>query len=241
MTRGWPLLALLGGTLAASAATAGSFVPPSGCTAYLTVQSRGCVVSNHYICEADPPGHQWRADYDQEGLFFQSRIDAEGQWIESRDISPPEVTFLDPNPADPGSLTNLLSSGRDAFDFGLTTDSGARSRVTGYDRLTGVTVTIDGVTLRQTEFAFTETAEDGTVLRRSSGNEFVHPGWRIFLSGIGEWDFGDGTALPYDGSPVSFIEPGEPGFGATQPLFDCDAVLSSLPAQPQAIPPSEES
>jgi hypothetical protein len=32
-----------------------------------------------------------------------------------------------------------------------------------------------------------------------------------------------------NGSPVQFIFPGEPGFAATEPLYECDAVLSGLP------------
>ena len=39
-----------------------------------------------------------------------------------------------------------------------------------------------------------------------------------------------------NGSPVQFIFPGEPGFAATEPLFECDAVLSSLPhSSPEVI------
>ena len=36
-----------------------------------------------------------------------------------------------------------------------------------------------------------------------------------------------------DGSPVQFINPGEPGFLATEPLFECDAIMSSLPFNPE--------
>ena len=34
------------------------------------------------------------------------------------------------------------------------------------------------------------------------------------------------AALPVDGSPVQFIFPGEPGFFSTEPIFDCDALMS---------------
>ena len=52
--------------------------------------------------------------------------------------------------------------------------------------------------------------------------------------GPSEWDGGDGNYLPIDGSPVQFIFPGEPGFASTQPLFDCDAVMSSLSLPPKS-------
>lgn len=227
-----PLAAL--GLMLASPALAGTFTPPEGCTAFVTVQSKGCRVSNHYTCEADPAGDQWRADFDQEGVFFISRIDAEAQWLESFEIDPPARQTLDPNPADPASFSDLLASGNDSYIFGLSKDTGERTRVRGNDRLTGQQVVIDGITLRQTEFNFTETDLSGKVLRRSRGNEYIHPEWRVFFSGPSEWDGGDGTYLPLDGSPVQFIFPGEPGFASTQPLFDCDAVMSSLPFPPKS-------
>ncbi len=214
--------------LLASPALAGSFTPPQGCTTYLTVQSRGCYVANYYTCEGDPAGHQWRADFDQEGIFFMSRIDAETQWIESVDMNPTVIQTLDPNPQDPASFTDLITKGRDDFIFELSKDNGEHSKVRGYDKLTGKTFTIDGVTLDETEFEYTETDDSGAILRRAKGNEYISREWRMFFSGHSEWDQGDGTYLPLEGSPVSFVNPGEPGFAATQPLFDCDAMMSSL-------------
>lgn len=216
------------GVAAGSAALAGSFKPPEGCETFMTVQSRQCVVTNHYRCSADAPGDQWRADFDQEGLFFVSKINAEAEWVESHSFNPTTVQRLDPGAADPASFSDLLAKGVDDFVFGLTKDNGEQSRVKGQDRLTGKSWVIDGITLEETEFTYTETAPDGTILRQSRGNEYIHPEWRLFFSGPSEWNGGDGTFLPIDSSPVSFIFPGEPGFAATQPIFDCDAVMSSL-------------
>ena len=64
--------------------------------------------------------------------------------------------------------------------------------------------------------------------------KYISAEWRLFFSGPSEWDGGDGTYLPIDGSPMQFIFPGEPGFASTQPLFDCDAVMSSLPFPPKS-------
>lgn len=194
----------------------------------MTVQSRGCRVSNHYRCLADPPGDNWRADFDQEGISFQSRIDYEGQWIESFDFGTSVRQRLDANPADPTSFSELLASGLDPFDFGMSRDDGTTSRGVGFDRLTGRSIVIDGVTLNETEFDFTETDPEGTTLRRARGNEYIHPEWRLFFAGPSEWDPGDGRFLPLDGSPVEFIFPGEDGFRATQPKYDCDALTAGL-------------
>lgn len=214
-------------------ALAGSFTPPEGCTTFMTVQARQCRVSNHYKCSADTPGDQWRADFDQEGPYFVSRINAEAEWVESYDLGEAAVRqTLDPNPADPASFSELLSSGTDTFAFNLSRDNGEQTRVTGFDTLTGRSVTIDGVTLAETEFEFTETDPNGVVLRQSRGREYIHPEMRLFFSGPSEWRGPDGDFLPTDGSPVTFLFPGEPGFAATEPLFDCDPLMTrATPSQ----------
>lgn len=212
-------------TFTALPAGAGSFTPPAGCSGFLTVQSRACRVSNYYTCTQDAAGDQWRADFDQEGLFFASRVDSEGQWVESIEMSPMVRQTLDPSPEDPASFTELLG-GSDTFAFKLSRDNGERSAVRGFDRLTGKQFVIDGITLSETQFEYSETDGDGNFLRRSRGMEYIHPEWRIFFAGPTEWDGGAGY-VPMDGSPVEFIFPGEPGFFSTEPLFECDAVLSS--------------
>lgn len=217
---------------------AGTWTVPEGCEAFLTVQSKGCRVSHYYKCSADAPGDQWRVDLDQEGPFFYSRINHEAEWVESYD---PVKQVLDPDPADPASMTELLAEGMDTWSFSLSKEDGTGSRAEGYDRLTGKSVTIDGITLQQTEVDFTEYGRDGTVLRRSRGNEYVHPDWRLFFAGPGETDLGDGQWLPIDGSPVDFVFPGEKGFLSSQPLYDCDALTAEV-ARPmtEVLPASFE-
>ena len=212
--------------LGATPALAGTWSAPEGCEAFLTVQSKACRVSHYYTCQGDAPGAQWRVDIDQEGPFFYSKIDAEAQWVESYD---PIKQTLDANPADPASFSELLASGLDTWDFTLSKADGSASRAAGYDRLTGKTVVIDGITLSQTEVEFTEYDRDGNVIRQSRGNEYAHPDWRLFFAGPGETDLGDGQWLPIDGSPVDFIFPEEEGFLASQPIYDCDALTAELP------------
>ena len=62
--------------LAETAVAGSTFQPPAGCSVFLTVQSRGCRVSNNYTCAADAAGDKWRADFDQEGLFFLRRTES---------------------------------------------------------------------------------------------------------------------------------------------------------------------
>ena len=216
---------------------AGSFTPPAGCTTFLTVQAKGCRVSNHYTCQADAPGDQWRADFDLDGIFFMSRINAEAEWVESYNFNPTVKQWLEPGATDPASFSGLLATGLDTFAFHLSDETGAQSEVRGFDRMTGRSVTIDGVALQETEFEFSETAPDGTVLNQSRGHEYVSPDWRLFFAGPSEWNGGDGTFVPYDGSPIQFILPGEGGFASTQPLFDCDPMMTQAePGDAHLVP-----
>lgn len=194
----------------------------------MTVQAKGCRVSNHYKCSADQPGDQWRADFDQEGLYFQSRINFEAEWVESFGADG-VVQTLAPDPEDPARFSELVASGIDTFAFGMEQSDGQTSTARGFDRLTGRKVEIDGVALLETEFDYTETDALGTVLRRARGNEYISAERRMFFAGPGETDFGDGEWLPIDGSPVDFFWPGDKGFASTQPIFDCDALTAGLP------------
>ena len=94
------------------------------------------------------------------------------------------------------------------------------------DQLTGRTITIDGVTLDETQFEYTETDDAGTVLRQARGNEYISREFRMFFSGSSEWDDGNGNWLPMDSHPIKFFRDGDKGFESTQPIFDCDAILS---------------
>lgn len=220
---GW---AGLGGPAAAS-----NFTPPKGCTGFLTVQMHGCIVSNHYRCDQDPKGDQWRVDFNQDGPFFVSRIDYETQWIETYDLSAGTHEKLETPSRDPASFSDLLSKGTDSYDFTTVTDEGKVQHVTGYDKLTGVSKTITGVKLEQTEFDTTAKDADGQMVWHSKGHEWISPTWRLFMAGAGIWEDEQGKT-PYDNSPVLLLQPGQKGFMSTAPEFDCNTVLSSLPVTP---------
>lgn len=229
MKSGVTTLALTAALLAAPAVSAQTFTPPPGCTGFLTVQARGCKVSNHYRCDGDAPGEQWRADFDAEGPYFVSKIDFETQWVLSVDLISGSEVRLSPNPADPASFSGLLATGTDTYDFGQTSDTGEQTRVRGFDTLTGRKVMIDGVELEETNFELREMQADGSLLHAGRGKEYINRTWRLFFSGPSEWDGGEGFQ-PVDRSPVTFAQPGEAGFMAAKPEYDCDAQLASLRA-----------
>lgn len=207
------------------------FTLPEGCDAYVTIQSRECTVSHHFICAGDPEGHQRRVDLGEEGVLYTGMIDAETQWISSWFPNTAHGEVLEDSPADPASFSELLAAGEDTYDFRTLSDEIGPTRYVGRDALTGVTEVIDGVTLRQTEFSIVAYGPDGAEEWRSSGNEWISEDFRMFLSGISTITTPDET-WDSDESPVEFIFPGEPGFLSANPKYDCGLMMSKLEIRP---------
>ena len=201
-----------------------AFQLPAGCTGFVTVQYKLCQVTHHYTCEGDPKGIQHRIDIDDDGPFFSSTIDSEAQWIESRDIRNGIVDQLNPDPEDPASFTDLTRKGRDDFNFSTTSDLGETFIYQGRDLLTGETVIIDDVPLLRTDTYARATRPDGSLVWESRGNEYIHLDWRIFLAGQSVTRTENGNFQDED-APVDFHFPGEPGFLATEPEYNCRALL----------------
>jgi hypothetical protein len=202
------------------------FQVPAGCTAYLTVQQASCTVSHHYTCEGDPEGWQRRAEMDERGVAYAGAIDGETQWIESLHFLSDHSETLAPNPADPASFSELLATGRDSFDFVTDSPEIGPTRYAGSDRLTGESVTIDGVTLDRTEFQLVATDATGAEVWRTAGNEYISRDWRMFLAGTSATQLPDGSTYEDDSSPVEFIRPGEEGFLSVRPRHGCGQLMS---------------
>ncbi|GGL55862.1 hypothetical protein GCM10011392_07870 [Wenxinia marina] len=193
------------------------------------MQKRGCTVSHLYSCSGDPQGLQWRADFAEDGMTYYGAIDAETQWIESHHLLAGRVERLLPGAADPASLTTLMSTGRDDFDFVTQDDAGYRTRFVGYDRLTGERVTVDGVTLDRTAFDVIATDVDtGAVVWRVTGNEFIQRDWRTFIAGTSRYELPD-DVIENDYSPMEFLFPGDEGFLSVHPKYDCGLMISLIP------------
>lgn len=217
-------LIILSALIAATPAVAQqSFAAPQGCEAKLTVQQKGCVMVNVWTCEADNPGDQWIALFGQGGLFSIQKVDAEFQWVEAYKISGNE-NLITPSD-DPASLTELFANQIDTWDFTLETETGTERNV-GFDMLTGETTVIDGETLLNTEFQGRTIDGEGNVIDSSSGRQFVSEKHRLFLFGEA-WQADDPNQIT-DMSPVDFIYPGESGFFADQPQYECNVIESGF-------------
>jgi len=225
----WVLIPCLLASPAVAQDGPATFSLPVGCTAYLTVQNKNCAVDHHFTCEGDPAGHKQRASLDEQGMTYLGTIDDETQWIGSYRPVANYSERLEQSPVDPASLTELIATGRDTFDFMTLSDEIGTTRYVGSDELTGRAITIDGVTLDETKYSITVFGADGAFLWSSTGNEFISRDWRMFLGGTAV------TTTPTDeyerdASPVEFIFPGEDGFLSTKPKFGCGVVMSSTPA-----------
>lgn len=221
------LTAILTVLAAAPALAAETFALPPGCDGYVTVQKRGCIVSHLFTCESDPAGHQRRADLSDEGMMYLGLIDAETQWLESYHVAAGHTDRLGPVVRDAASFTDLLETGRDSFDFETSSDLYGITRYVGGDELTGVVEVIDGVELMQTIFDVIAYDAGGAELWRVAGQEYIQPEWRTFVSGRRIVSSENGVS-ERDNTPVEFIFPGEQGFLARRPLYDCSVVLGGL-------------
>lgn len=219
MMKPWMILTAL--VAATPAAAQQSFAAPEGCEAKLTVQQKGCVMVNVWTCEADNPGDQWIALFGQAGIFSVQKVDSEFQWIEAYKVTGTER--LNTPSEDPASLTDLFANQIDTWDFTLETEDGTERNV-GFDMLTGETTVIDGETLLNTEFQGRTLDGDGNEIDAGSGRQFVSEKHRLFLFGQ-SWQADDPNQIT-DMSPVEFIYPGEPGFFADQPLYECNVIES---------------
>lgn len=217
--RGSPLLfacTLLG------AAPALALSPPAGCGVALEVQYSSCLMSVTWRCDADPEGVRWTALVGEDGLHRVRRLDDEFQWLETIYYPDGRRVQLAPNPVDPASLTELLDTGYDSYDFTLSYDDGSTLRYSGFDRLTGEETVIDGVTLLRTEFEYQAHDARGTLRGSGSGQQYVSAAHRLFL--FGEMVDASGTRRLDD--PVRLIAPGESGFGASEPIYGCGGLTS---------------
>ncbi|MEZ5686599.1 MAG: hypothetical protein R3D78_12255 [Paracoccaceae bacterium] len=230
------ILVLLGGGLAPlSAHAAGTFQPPAGCTLEMTVQMRSCQVANHYVC-ADAPGDRWISYWDGEGEYFISRIDQQTRWIESVNLATGEIDRLDEAAStDHASFDALLAEGRDEYDFVTLNNFGERVRYQGYDSLAGQPVTIDGVALERCSFDLVASDEAGNLLSRRSGMQLVSRELRLFFAEAETFENAVGETFQSSDAPMTFTFEGEQGFGATEPKFGCDMMMTALPTDTRVL------
>lgn len=201
------------------------FSLPAGCDAYVTLQSVSCEVTHYFTCTNDPAGHQRSVSLDEDGVSYAGLIDSETQWLESFYPQSGHAERLEPSPEERASFSELLETGEDEYRFRTLSDEIGDTRFEGRDRLTGRTVTIDDVTLEETEYSITAFDAAGNEIWASRGTEYINRDWGRFTSGFGQTTV-DGEVFERDRRPMEFIFPGEPGFLSAQPKHGCGVAIS---------------
>ncbi len=203
---------------------AGESIPvPKGCTAFLTVQSKGCMVEHHFRCARGAPDDQWILVIDEGGPVSFLHVDRNFRWLETEWFSGGVREILEAPEPDPSDMQELLEEGRDTYDFTLRVirPDGAeeRHRYKGFDALTGESVIVDGEELLVVEFELEARDEGGALLERGSGRQYLSRRWGSFFSGAESWA-GPSTGVEEgDHAPMEFITGGEPGFLAPRPKY----------------------
>ena len=213
------LVAVLG--MGPMMAGAQSFSVPEGCTGVLTVQHKSCVLINVWQCDADAEGDKWLAMIGEAGVFSVQHVDREFQWIETFKTTGTE-SLEQPAP-DAASVSELLATGIDTWEFAMKTPDG-KERNVGFDTLTGLDVFIDGEPLLETEFRGKTINADGVEIEDGAGRQYISVKHRLFFLGQ-NWN----PATPddvVDLSPVEFIYPDEDGFFSQSPKFECGVIES---------------
>jgi hypothetical protein len=211
---------------AAAQSGAPLFPLPPECDAFLTVQGESCTVDHHFICAYDADDHQRRVSLDEQGATYSGMTDREAQWLFSSQMLSGHKERLEPNPAERASLSDLIETGVDDYDFRTLSDEIGETRYVGQDTLTGRQITIDDVTLAETTYDITAYDASGDEIWSATGNEFISQDWRMFLSGTGVITSPNGT-FDRANRPVEFIFPGEAGFLSSRPKHGCGIAISS--------------
>lgn len=229
-----PALVAISFALPASAA---SFTPPRGCETFLTVQHKSCMVSVHWRC-ATQDDTVSSATFSEDGLESVTSYSDDYQWLEAIYMWDSSREVFIPPAADPVSISTLLAEGIDTFDFNMRRAQRDRSydiRIVGADELTGETAEIDGYSVDLVRTRVEITAEDGTVEYKAEGLQYLSRSLSQFFLGMERVFADDGSFSDYDDTPVDIIEAGDPGFGMTQPLYNCSPQDAQMtPAAPMA-------
>ncbi|QDC07921.1 hypothetical protein FHY55_01080 [Oceanicola sp. D3] len=224
------LLPLTLAAFAAGSAVAQSTSPPEGCAGFLTVHTRACTVSHYWRCEDAPEGTTWEVSHDIDGPSSLHVYDREFQWVDAFYFNTGTTERLyEPGP-DPISISELLETGQDSYDFTTieqTGDEVMKLNTRGRDVATGKTEVIDGVTLKTVNVSSETRDETGELIFAAEGKQYVFEDERLFM--LGQESYFDGAERwQEDNTPREFIFPGEKGFDDFRPRYGCNALQASL-------------
>ena len=207
--------------LLATPGAAKTWNPASGCTPFVTVQMKQCMVGNVAACGEGKSGTYQILSSGAAGPMKLTQADKEGWALTEQSFESALFLRLKKGGRQPYSLSRLLSNGAMEWDYKSKFDTapGPVSRK-GSERLTGKTRKVDGVALTAYRYEETWTESDGGV-QTFSGIGYAQAEWRLELSGTLESHDFDGATSRQDNTPVEFIFKGDDGFMSMVPTVGC--------------------
>lgn len=226
MARLWHSLGALA-LLAGPAAADDLVARPEACQPVLTVQAHGCIVRTVLRCTGLSP-IEWRAEsFDDTGLRYASTFDADFVQIRVAYPQRGQYFFNDMSRSFSTPPAEIIRTGRGVEVIHGQFRQGARAWVTTGDHKVlrlDPPFTISGTDLTRLRFFGTDTYSAPLVAEPVDFMNYVDPVTGALLGG--ESLLPDETGeMSLWGQPVELSRPGEPGFDAKMPKFDC-ATLS---------------
>lgn len=195
---------------------------PEACQPVVTVQSRGCTVETMLRCGA-PLAMPWRAEvYDGEGLRQVSSFTQD--FVQLRVQLPRFGIAFDHDPAQSSSTppAEMAETGEGIERLkGHITAGGQRLVVMTFNRIARVEpIELDGRKLVGFRITGTRTISPPIQAEAHDYMNYFDPETGVLFGGESLLPGPDGkTSL--DGRPAALAFPGDPGFDAKVPVFDC--------------------
>lgn len=195
---------------------------PEACQPVVTVQSRGCRVETMLRCGA-PEALPWRAEvYDAEGLRQVSSFTQD--FVQLRIQLPRFGIAFEHDPAMSSSTppAEMAETGRGIERVrGFLTVGDRRLAVMFYNEIVrGEPMELDGRNLMGLRFKGTRTISPPIQAEAHDYMNYYDPETGALFGGESLLPGPDGK-LSLDGRPAALAFPGDPGFDAKVPVFDC--------------------
>lgn len=224
MSAPWQYVAVLAVLCApGKAMSAEDLVPrPAACEPVVTVQARGCSVETVLRCN-DPAGWPWRAEvFDAEGLRYVSSFTKDFVQVQVRLPAIGLAFDYDPELSSSTPPVEMAETGHGVERVkGFMSFGGQSLAVVTYNEIRRVEpLDLDGRRLVSFRVVGTRTTSPPLQAEAHDFMNYLDPETGALFGGESLLPGPDGK-LSQDGRPAALAFPGDPGFDAKVPVFDC--------------------